>query len=133
MEKISWVKIPAGGYPTRLSQEQLDAFGKKARVEAGYSGWSSEEQQQFEEYAVDKKERWRLMRMGEDVNPFTVLPPEIARLEKKYRGVDKLLNVERVLAGYIDSTVRVKMKTFYISRFPITVGSTGSNGIKSQN
>lgn len=121
MENISWIKIPAGEYPIGLSQEQLDAFGKKARAEAGYSRWSLEEQRQFEDYAADKKERWRLMRMGEDVNPFTILPPDIVQLEKKYRGVDKLLNVEIELAGYIASSVRVKMKTFYISRFPITV------------
>ena len=133
MIKINWVKIPSGEYPIGLSQEQVDTFRKKARSEAGYSRWPLEEQQQFEDYATDRRERWRLFRLGEATELFTTLPPEIVRLEKKYRGVDKLLNVERVLAGYIDSTVRVKMKTFYISRFPITVGSTGSNGIKSQN
>jgi len=122
MVKISWVKIPSGEYPIRLSQEQLDYFGQKARAEAGYSDWFSEEQQQFEDYVADKRERWRLMYMGEDANPFTTLPPKIVRLEKKYRGVDNLLNVERTLVSYIASTVRVKMKTFYIARFPITVG-----------
>ena len=121
MIKISWVKIPSGEYPIGLSQEQVETFRTKARAEAGYSRSSPEEQQQFEDYTADRRERWRLFRLGEATELFTTLPPEIVRLEKKYRGVDKLLNVERALAGYINSTVQVKMKTYYISRFPVTV------------
>ncbi len=121
MVKISWVKIPAGEYPTGLSQAQIEYFGQKARAEAGYFNWSGKEQQQFEDYVADKREQWQLMQMGKDGNPFTPLPLEIVQLKQKYAGVDNLLDVERVLAPRFAPAYTAKMKTFYIARFPITV------------
>lgn len=121
MVKINWVKIPAGEYPTKLSQEQLDALMQKARDEAGYANWSSTEQQQFEDYFTKKNQRWRLLKLGEKVESPFPLPKEIVALEKKYAGMDNLITVANRLAMYTVTTVRVKMKSFYISRFPITI------------
>ena len=120
MVEIDWVEIPKGEFLMGLSEQQIADIRARVRAEAGVDRLNDRERALVER-VVEKFQLWRKGKLRLDY--------EIGRGWNLPRKENEIAQDERYgLIIQVDASLQwekpqrvVKLSTFYIARFPITI------------